>query len=138
MSGLKPVAEEEDASQLKLGDDFSRAACLMNAEVAGILEAKREEYETLGLAPSPVFQKFLDYVIRFRHHITPEVAGRVPSMLGCWWHQACVIGNHLPDTVEEARNLVPSLLKEDRSSPLDEEKALRMLDELKTVQSLAQ
>eukprot|EP00850_Spirogloea_muscicola_P011409 SM000070S21375 [mRNA] locus=s70:609951:611483:- [translate_table: standard] len=127
MSGLKPLAEEEDASQLKLGDDFSRAACLMNAEVAGILEAKREEYETLGLAPSPVFQKFLDYVIRFRHHITPEVAGR-----------ACVIGNHLPDTVEEARNLVPSLLKEDRPSPLDEEKALRMLDELKTVQSLAQ
>lgn len=34
--------EEEDASQLKLGPDFTNATCLMNSEVECIFKAEKE------------------------------------------------------------------------------------------------
>jgi DNA-directed RNA polymerase II subunit RPB4 len=81
MSGLGTVVEEEDASELKLGDDFVKAKCLMNAEVALVLQRKYEQLQQLSEDPvsqiSQVFEKSLQYVKRFSRYQNPEAVKQV-------------------------------------------------------------
>jgi len=53
---------EEDSATLQLGPDFKTAKCLNNADVALILEHKRELYADKGIAPKSDFLKAYHYV----------------------------------------------------------------------------
>ncbi|RVW85849.1 DNA-directed RNA polymerase II subunit 4 [Vitis vinifera] len=43
--------EEENAAELKIGDEFLKAKCLMNCEVAVILEHKYEQLQQMSDDP---------------------------------------------------------------------------------------
>ncbi|KAG5560942.1 hypothetical protein RHGRI_004089 [Rhododendron griersonianum] len=43
--------EEENAAELKIGDEFLKAKCLMNCEVAIILEHKYEQLQQMADDP---------------------------------------------------------------------------------------
>ncbi|KAJ7559661.1 hypothetical protein O6H91_04G094900 [Diphasiastrum complanatum] len=129
--------EEEDASELKLGEDFLKAKCLMNAEVALILEKKFETLQQLSEDASSqfsqVFEKSLQYVKRFSRYQNPEAVKQVREVLSrnqLAEFEVCVIGNLCPETVEEAKALVPSIAKKDR---MDDEQIEQMLADLATI-----
>ncbi|CAK9195543.1 hypothetical protein BDL97_10G102500 [Sphagnum fallax] len=137
MSGLGTVLEEEDASELKLGDDFVKAKCLMNAEVALVLQRKYEQLQQLSEDPvsqiSQVFEKSLQYVKRFSRYQNPEAVKQVREVLTrnkLHEFEVCVIGNLCPETVEEAKAVVPSIAKKGR---LDDERIETMLTDLATI-----
>ncbi|CAK9219916.1 unnamed protein product [Sphagnum troendelagicum] len=137
MSGLAPVVEEEDASELKLGEDFVKAKCLMNAEVALVLQRKYEQLQQLSDDPvsqiSQVFEKSLQYVKRFSRYQNPEAVKQVREVLTrnkLHEFEVSVIGNLCPETVEEAKAVVPSITKKGR---LDDEKIETMLTDLATI-----
>nr|VDD45858.1 unnamed protein product [Brassica oleracea] len=64
--------EEENAVELKIGDEFLKEKCLMNCEVSLILEHKYEQLQQVSEDPmnqvSQVFEKSLQYVKRFSRH----------------------------------------------------------------------
>ncbi|KAI5061225.1 hypothetical protein GOP47_0023730 [Adiantum capillus-veneris] len=137
------TTEEEDASELKLGADFEKAKCLMNSEVAVILERK---YEQLQQLPDPanqvsqVFEKSLQYVKRFSRYQNPNAVKQVREVLSrnqLAEFEVCVIGNLCPDTLEEAKALVPSLAKRSKSDDdedgITDEKIEQMLADLATI-----
>lgn len=132
----QPV-EEEDASELKLGEDFVKAKCLMNAEVALVLQRKYEQLQQLADDPSSqisqVFERSLQYVRRFSRYQNPDAVKQVREVLTrnqLHEFEVCVIGNLCPETVEEAKALVPSITKRGR---MDEEKIETMLTDLATI-----
>ncbi|BBN13826.1 DNA-directed RNA polymerase II subunit RPB4 [Marchantia polymorpha subsp. ruderalis] len=131
--------EEEDARELKLGEDFVKAKCLMNAEVALILQRKYEQLQTFSEdAPnqiSQVFEKSLQYVKRFSHYQNPNAVKQVRDVLSrnqLAEFEVCVIGNLCPETVEEAKALVPSIAKKGR---MDDEKIEQMIQDLATIKT---
>nr|ACK44499.1 AT5G09920-like protein [Arabidopsis arenosa] len=108
--------EEENAAELKIGDEFLKAKCLMNCEVSLILEHKFEQLQQVSEDPmnqvSQVFEKSLQYVKRFSRYKNPDAVRQVREILSR--HQLtefelCVLGNLCPETVEEAVAMVPSL-----------------------------
>eukprot|EP00249_Psilotum_nudum_P006849 c20106_g1_i1 orf=701-1117(-) len=134
---MAAAAEEEDASELKLGEEFAKAKCLMNAEVALILERKYEQLQQLADDPSSqisqVFEKSLQYVRRFSRYQNPEAVKQVREVLSrnqLAEFEVCVIGNLCPETVEEAKALVPSLSTRGR---LTDDKIEQMLSDLATI-----
>ncbi|KAJ8529939.1 hypothetical protein K7X08_036774 [Anisodus acutangulus] len=62
--------EEENAAELKIGDEFLKAKCLMNCEVALTLEHKYEQLQKMSddTTISHVFEKSLQYVKRFSRY----------------------------------------------------------------------
>lgn len=139
---MSTPGEDEDASQLKLGQEFSGAKCLMNAEVALILEKKVESLQQeSGLDPlqhlNPVLEKSLQYVKRFSRYKNPEAVRQVRAILAdqrkLHEFEVCVIGNLAPDTVEEAKAVVPSLVTVERDPPIDDEQIEIMLQDLKNI-----
>ncbi|XP_060671051.1 DNA-directed RNA polymerase II subunit 4-like [Ziziphus jujuba] len=80
--------EEEDASVLKPGDDFSKAKCPMNCEVSILLvhrcdQLKHMSDDSLKQLPQ-VFEKVLQYVKRFSHFTNQDAVKQVreyPSFL---------------------------------------------------------
>lgn len=131
--------EEEDARELKLGEDFVKAKCLMNAEVALILTRKYEQLTAFSDdAPnqmSQVFEKSLQYVKRFSRYKNPDAVKQVRDVLSrnqLAEFEVCVIGNLCPETVEEAKALCPSIAKKGR---LDDEKIEQMINDLATIKT---
>lgn len=127
--------EEENAAELKLGEDFLKAKCLMNCEVAMILEHRLEQAQQLSEDPmnqmSQVFEKSLHYVKRFSRYKNPDAVRQVREVLSRYQlaeFELCVLGNMCPETVEEAVALVPTL--KDKSRGLDDEAIEKMLNEL--------
>ncbi|GJP56772.1 hypothetical protein CLOM_g15822 [Closterium sp. NIES-68] len=137
------VAEEEDAGQLKLGSEFSRAKCLMNAEVALILDKKLESLRENNVDPmlqlNSVLEKSLQYVKRFSRYQNPQAVKQVREALAgkgkLHEFEVCVIGNLAPDTVDEAKSLVPSLAMDGRDPPIDDDQIEAMLQDLKTIRT---
>ncbi|KAH7444665.1 hypothetical protein KP509_02G087000 [Ceratopteris richardii] len=138
------AAEEEDAAELKLGPDFEKAKCLMNSEVAVILERKYEQIQQLpdpASQVSQVFEKSLQYVKRFSRYQNPNAVKQVREVLSrnqLAEFEVCVIGNLCPDTLEEAKALVPSLAKrsksdDDEEDGITDEKIEQMLQDLATI-----
>ncbi|KAI5069250.1 hypothetical protein GOP47_0015551 [Adiantum capillus-veneris] len=117
--------EEEDASELKLGEDFEKAKCLMNSEVAVILERKYEQIQQLSdpaSQVSQVFEKSFQYVKHFSRYQNPNAVKQVREVLSqnqLAEFEVCVIGNLCLDTLEEAKALVPSLAKRSKSDEDD-------------------
>eukprot|EP00897_Mesotaenium_endlicherianum_P008665 jgi/Mesen1/7827/ME000417S07133 len=139
----RPPQEEEDASELKLGDDFTKAKCLMNAEVAIILRKKLETLQDSNPTEdphaqvTPVFEKALAYVERFSRHKNDEAVKQVREKLASEKNlsefETCVIGNLGPDTLEEAKALVPSLVTVTRNPPIDDDQIEALLHELAVI-----
>uniref|UniRef100_A0ACD5TBI2 Uncharacterized protein n=1 Tax=Avena sativa TaxID=4498 RepID=A0ACD5TBI2_AVESA len=106
--------EEENAAELKIGEEFLKAKCLMNCEVAIILEHKYEQLQHMsdGGADqvSQVFEKSQGYVKRFSRYKNPDAVRQVRETLsryGLHEFELCTLGNLCPDTADEARSLVP-------------------------------
>uniref|UniRef100_M1A5G8 DNA-directed RNA polymerase II n=1 Tax=Solanum tuberosum TaxID=4113 RepID=M1A5G8_SOLTU len=107
--------EEENAAELKIGDEFLKAKCLMNCEVALILEHKYEQLQQMSDDPtnqiSQVFEKSLQYVKRFSRYKNP-------------------------DAVRQAREILsryPLAEFENRGRALDEEAIEKMLTDLSLI-----
>ncbi|KAA3479871.1 DNA-directed RNA polymerase II subunit RPB4 [Gossypium arboreum] len=116
--------EEENAAELKIGEEFLKAKCLMNCEVALILEHKYEQLQQMSDDPmnqvSQVFEKSLQYVKRFSRYKNPDAV-----------RQLCVLGNLCPETVEEAIAMVPSIKTKGRAH--DDDAIERMLNDLSLI-----
>eukprot|EP01018_Ginkgo_biloba_P037361 Gb_13169 [translate_table: standard] len=129
----------------KASMEFLKAKCLMNSEVALILERKYEQLQQMSEDPSSqvsqVFEKSLQYVRRFSRYKNPDAVKQVRDSvcLYCKTHsvlsrnklaefELCVIGNLCPETVEEAKAMVPSIKTKGRMS--DDEKIEKMLSDL--------
>ena len=57
--------DQEDASELRLGKEFTGVRCLSNAEVAIILEKTKQKYELEDKPVSDAFEKTLAFTKRF-------------------------------------------------------------------------
>ncbi|KAH7858705.1 hypothetical protein Vadar_026963 [Vaccinium darrowii] len=130
--------EEENAAELKIGDEFLKAKCLMNCEVALILEHKYEQLQQMADDPmnqvSQVFEKSLQYVKRFSRYKNPDAVRQAREILSRYQlaeFELCVLGNLCPDTVEEAIAMVPSM--KSRGRALDEEAIEKMLNDLSMI-----
>uniref|UniRef100_N1QYV2 RNA polymerase Rpb4/RPC9 core domain-containing protein n=1 Tax=Aegilops tauschii TaxID=37682 RepID=N1QYV2_AEGTA len=95
---------------------FLKAKCLMNCEVAIILEHKWEQLQHMsdGGADqvSQVFEKSQAYVKRFSRYKNPDAVRQVRETLSRYSlveFELCTLGNLCPDTADEAKALVPSL-----------------------------
>ncbi|KAJ7975293.1 DNA-directed RNA polymerase II subunit 4-like [Quillaja saponaria] len=126
--------EEEDASELKLGEDFLKAKCLMNSEVSILLEHRYEQIkqmsdESINQVPQ-VFEKCLQYVKRFSRFTNQDAVKQVREVLSRYQlaeFELAVLGNLCPETVEEAVTIVPTLKSKGR---LDDEAIERLLNDL--------
>ncbi|KAG9442351.1 hypothetical protein H6P81_018205 [Aristolochia fimbriata] len=108
--------EEENAAELKIGDEFLKAKCLMNCEVSLILERRYEQLQQMSdehlNQVSQVFEKSQQYVKRFSRYKNPDAVRQVREILSrhkLAEFELCVLGNLSPETVEEAIAMVPSL-----------------------------
>ncbi|XP_050380307.1 DNA-directed RNA polymerase II subunit 4 [Argentina anserina] len=106
--------EEENAAELKIGDEFLKAKCLMNCEVSLILDHKFEQYQQDDPRNqvSQVFEKSMQYVKRFSRYKNPGAVKQVREILSKYQlteFELCVLGNLCPETVEEAIAMVPSI-----------------------------
>ncbi|KAL0707304.1 hypothetical protein Bca4012_073730 [Brassica carinata] len=132
--------EEENAVELKIGDEFLKAKCLMNCEVSLIFEHK-------------VFEKSLQYVKRFSRYKNPDVVqqvreyplsffsfvrvympydfDRILSRHQLTEFELCVLCNLCPKTAEEAVAMVPSLKTKGRAH--SDEVIEKMLNDLSLV-----
>ncbi|KAF9678791.1 hypothetical protein SADUNF_Sadunf07G0072800 [Salix dunnii] len=127
--------EEENAAELKIGDDFLKAKCLMNCEVSLILEHKYEQLQQMSDDPmnqvSQVFEKSLQYVKRFSRYKNPDAVRQVRDRYQLAEFELCVLGNLCPETVEEAIAMVPSIKTKGRAH--DDEAIDKMLNDLSLI-----
>eukprot|EP00245_Coleochaete_scutata_P014579 TRINITY_DN6264_c0_g2_i1.p2 TRINITY_DN6264_c0_g2~~TRINITY_DN6264_c0_g2_i1.p2 ORF type:complete len:168 (-),score=34.75 TRINITY_DN6264_c0_g2_i1:490-993(-) len=121
MAWLQPAREEEDASELKLGEEFNKATCLSIGEVKEILLQKKESIQSAtgdeSIQLNPVFEKSLDYVCRFSRYQNKEASKQVRELLNqrkLHQFEICVLANLCPDTAAEAKALVPTLARRGR------------------------
>ncbi|TYI05585.1 hypothetical protein ES332_A10G099100v1 [Gossypium tomentosum] len=130
--------EEENAAELKIGEEFLKAKCLMNCEVALILEHKYEQLQQMSDDPmnqvSQVFEKSLQYVKRFSRYKNPDAVRQVREILSRYQlaeFELCVLGNLCPETVEEAIAMEPSIKTKGRAH--DDDAIERMLNDLSLI-----
>eukprot|EP01136_Pigoraptor_vietnamica_P039084 Opistho-1_new@109269 len=119
MNPRKVVQQEEDAGLLRFGPVFDKAQCLLLDEVRLALEERLEEskkLESQGVEASlpEAFHKTLTYVQQFSHFKNPQAIEQVRRTLEedgrCVPFQVASIANLCPETVDEARSLIPSLM----------------------------
>ncbi|KAG8484488.1 hypothetical protein CXB51_022884 [Gossypium anomalum] len=138
--------EEENAAELKIGEEFLKAKCLMNCEVALILEHKYEQLQQMSDDPmnqvSQVFEKSLQYVKRFSRYKNPDAVRQVREILSRYQlaeFELCVLGNLCPETVEEAIAMVPSIKQrivldmQTKGRAHDDDAIERMLNDLSLI-----
>jgi DNA-directed RNA polymerase II subunit RPB4 len=107
----RTLLEEEDAGQLKLGEEFQHSQCLMISEVAILLEFLKEKRSMEGLPEKQnvVFEKTMAYSKRFSRY-NKEAAREVRHVLSCKGienFEISLLGNLCPETAEEAKALIP-------------------------------
>ncbi|KAL8487316.1 hypothetical protein ACS0TY_023843 [Phlomoides rotata] len=90
--------EEENAAELKIPDEFLKAKCLMNCEVALILEHKYEQLQQMADDPmnqmSQVFEKSLQYVKRFSRYKNPDAVRQVREYPSVFYVQYYVVNSN--------------------------------------------
>lgn len=130
--------EEENAAELKIGQEFLKAKCLMNCEVALILDHRYEQLHQMSEDPmnqiSQVFEKSLQYVKRFSRYKNSDAVKQVREVLSrnqLAEFELCVLGNLCPETVEEAVAMVPTIKSKGRG--LDEEAIEKMLHDMSMI-----
>eukprot|EP00743_Colponemidia_sp_Colp-15_P007204 GILK01007779.1.p1 GENE.GILK01007779.1~~GILK01007779.1.p1 ORF type:complete len:131 (-),score=31.88 GILK01007779.1:104-496(-) len=120
--------EEEDAAELKLGPDFTNAKCLMNSEIAIVLE-HRQANPGVEDIENPVFDKTLAYVNRFNRYRNKEAVKQVRELLqkkNLEDFEIAALGNLNPEDAEEAKSLIPSL-----SRRVEDDSLNAILDDLR-------
>ncbi|XP_062018854.1 DNA-directed RNA polymerase II subunit 4-like [Rosa rugosa] len=130
--------EEENAAELKIGDEFLKAKCLMNCEVSLILEHRLAQLQQMSDDPknnqvSQVFDKSLQYVKRFSRYKNPDAVKQVRETLGNYQlteFELCVLGNLCTETVDEAIAMVPTLKAKGRRMHDDDDAIQNMLRDL--------
>ncbi|WOK94807.1 beta-catenin-like protein 1 [Canna indica] len=130
--------EEENAAELKIGEEFLKAKCLMNCEVARILDHKYDQLQQISDDPtnqiSQVFEKSMQYVKRFSRYKNPDAVRQVREVLSRYKlaeFELCVLGNLCPETVEEAIAIVPSIKRKGRM--LEDDAIEKMLHDLSLI-----
>jgi len=104
------LPEEEDVALLKLGHDFNNARCLLNSEVAILLEHRKERDRETEM--KPMFIKTLDYVEKFSRYKNKSNVNEIREMLEKFElksYEIASLANLAPESVEEAVSLIPSL-----------------------------
>ncbi|XBI43741.1 hypothetical protein VPH35_108473 [Triticum aestivum] len=104
MSGME---EEGNATELKIGEEFLKAKCLMNCEVAIILEHKWEQLQHMSNDGADQVSQ------HFSHYKNPDAVRQVHETLSRYIlveFELCTLGNLCPNTAEKAKELVPSLV----------------------------
>mmetsp|Transcript_50119 Transcript_50119/g.162367 ORF Transcript_50119/g.162367 Transcript_50119/m.162367 type:complete len:145 (+) Transcript_50119:63-497(+) len=103
---------EADAATLTLGEDFQDGRCLLNSEVALILEHKLQTSNAKGQTPGTNFVKAFEYVNRVKQFRTKEVMARVRTELEkqpIVEFEVAQLGNLCPEDADEAKALIASL-----------------------------
>ncbi|KAK4280648.1 hypothetical protein QN277_012244 [Acacia crassicarpa] len=104
--------------------DFEKAKCLMNCEVARLLEHKSEQYKQMSNDSnnhtSQVFEKSLQYVKRFRRFSNQDAV-----------KQLALLGNLCPETLDEAISVIPTLKTKGRLTMDSIEKLVNDLSMIK-------
>jgi len=106
--------EEEDASDLKLGEDFAEAQCLLNSEVAILLESSTQSEQEEETESNPTFVKTFQYVSRFSRFKNKAAVKEVRTLLtkkSLEEFELACLANLCPQSAEEAKALIPSLSK---------------------------
>ncbi|KAI7903193.1 HRDC-like protein [Cokeromyces recurvatus] len=104
--------DQEDASTLKLGEEFSTAQCLYISEVRIILEAQEDSKEN-GTDTRPrtnVMSKTVDYVRTFSKFNNIEAVREVRQVLAkdnMSQYEVAQLANLCCEDAEEAKALVP-------------------------------
>jgi len=122
----RPVTEEEDASALKLGTEFNNAGCLLISEVKYLLENRDKD------APdTKVYNKTLEYVKTFTKFSTTDSASAVRDTLrrepALTQFETAQIANLCPATADEAKSVIPSLVK------IDDDRLEALLRDIQTM-----
>ncbi|CAL9081985.1 unnamed protein product, partial [Musa acuminata var. zebrina] len=132
--------EEENAAELKIGEEFLKAKCLMNCEVARILDHKYDQLQQTSDDPtnqiSQVFEKSMQYVKRFSRYKNPDAVRQVREVLSRYKlaeFELCVLGNLCPETVEEAIAIVPSIKVRIKGRMLEDDAIEKMLHDLSLI-----
>ncbi|KAI3930715.1 hypothetical protein MKX01_037161 [Papaver californicum] len=130
--------EEENAAELKLGEEFLKAKCLMNCEVALILDRKYDQLQAMSSDPmsqiSQVFEKSQQYVKRFSRYRKADAVRQVREILSRYQlaeFELCVLGNLCPETADEAKAMVPSITTKERGCT--DENIEKMLGDLSLI-----
>jgi len=111
-SGNDP--NEGDASNLNFPDEFKNAETLLNAEVHMLLEHRKTQNENAEdeLELSDVFNKTLNYTQRFSRYKNRETMTSVRNAIAqknLHRFELAALANLCPDTMDEAKSLIPSL-----------------------------
>ncbi|KAI8645529.1 DNA-directed RNA polymerase II subunit RPB4 [Parasitella parasitica] len=111
---IRGGTDQEDASTLKLGDEFEGAQCLYISEVRIILEAQEDSKEngTDNRPRTNVMAKTLDYVRAFSRFSNIESVREVRQVLlkeNMAQFEVAQIANLCCEDAEEAKALIPSL-----------------------------
>ncbi|KAJ7248460.1 HRDC-like protein [Mycena rebaudengoi] len=122
----RPQTEEEDASALKLGAEFNNAGCLLISEVKYLLENRDKD------APdTKVYNKTLEYVKTFTKFNTTDSASAVRDTLrrepALTQFETAQIANLCPATADEAKSVIPSLVK------IDDDRLEALLRDIQTM-----
>jgi DNA-directed RNA polymerase subunit F len=120
------MSEQEDASSLHLGDEFTTAKCLSLNEVQYLLKKKEETAKETNKGLSDAFEKVYSYVNHFGKFENQETLKQVRTWLQKFNEkeeeskrltefQICSLLNLLPEDreggVEELKTLIPSLVQ---------------------------
>ncbi|KAI8362733.1 HRDC-like protein [Choanephora cucurbitarum] len=130
---IRGGTDQEDASILKLGDEFENAQCLYISEVRIILEAQQDSKDngTDNRATTSVMSKTLDYVRAFSRFSNIESVREVRQVLGkenLSQFEVAQIANLCCEDAEEAKALIPSLENKVEAPELQE-----MLSQMLTI-----
>ncbi|KAI8099107.1 HRDC-like protein [Halteromyces radiatus] len=126
--------EQEDASILKLGEEFDKSQCLYISEVRILLEAQEESKES-GKESRPitnVMSKTLEHVQAFGRFNNREPVIEVRQLLGknpeLSQFEIAQLANLCCEDAEEAKALIPSL-----ANKMEDEKLQELLNQMITI-----
>ncbi|KAJ7629497.1 HRDC-like protein [Mycena polygramma] len=134
----RPQTEEEDASALKLGAEFNNAGCLLISEVKYLLENRDKDAPdtkctvlVVDLFWCMVYNKTLEYVKTFTKFNTTDSASAVRDTLrqepALTQFETAQIANLCPATADEAKSVIPSLVK------IDDDRLEALLRDIQTM-----
>ncbi|KAF8315309.1 RNA polymerase II [Clavulina sp. PMI_390] len=126
MAHRRQKEEEEDADVLKLGSEFNDAGCFFISEVKSLLELRAQ-----AAPDTPVYQKTLQYVNDFGKFANRDTTMAVREVLKreqqLTQFEAAQIANLCPQTADEAKGCIPSLVK------IDDDRLQALLDEVQAL-----
>ncbi|KAI9023530.1 HRDC-like protein [Phycomyces nitens] len=130
---LRGGPEQEDATTLKLGEEFANAQCLYISEVRILLEAHVDSKENGSVTrqTTNVMQKTLEYVRAFSRFSNRDSVREVRQLLGkddLAPFEMSQLANLCCEDAEEAKALIPSL-----ANKVEDDQLQEMLNQMLTI-----